>query len=103
MTAYVPGQNEKDPNKLIISLQQLAAGRSNAVGTVTCSTLSKTTVTDANCAVGSKIGLTASSSNAAAFVASIWSSSTGVLNGSFTLDHTVAATTDRTFGYVIRG
>ena len=103
MVAYVPDVNEPDLKKYALSLQQLAAGRSNAVGTVTCSTLSKTTVTDANCSSGSKIGLTASSSNAAAFVTSIWSSSTGVLNGSFTLDHTVASTTDRTFGYAISG
>ena len=103
MTAYVPDVNEKDLQKYARSLQQLAAGRSNAVGTVTCSTLSKTTVTDANCAVGSKVQITASSSNASAALTSTWISSTGTLNGSFVVDHTVASTTDRTFGYAIVG
>lgn len=103
MVAYVPDINERDLKKYALSLQQLGAGRSNAYGTVTCTTLSKTTVTDANCAVASKIGITASSSNACAFITSIWVSSTGVVNGSFTLDHTVASTTDRTFGYTIQG
>jgi len=32
MTAYVPSVNETDPKKIILSLQQLAAGRSNATG-----------------------------------------------------------------------
>jgi hypothetical protein len=101
MVAYVPGLDEKDPNKLIMSLQQLASGRSNAVGTVTCSTGATTTVTDANCAAGSKVQLTASSSNAAAASTSTWFSSAS--NGSFVIAHTVASTTDRTFAYSIHG
>lgn len=101
MVAYVPGLDERDLNKLITSLQQLASGRSNAVGTVTCSTAATTTVTDANCAAGSKVQLTPSSSAGAAIVASTWVSS--ATNGSFVVAHTVASTTDRTFNYAILG
>jgi hypothetical protein len=101
MTAYVPGLNERDLNKLITSLQQLASGRSNAVGTVTCSTLGTTTVTNANCSAGSQPQLTASSSNAAAAYASTWVSA--VSNGSFVVTHTIASSSDRTFRYAIVG
>ena len=33
MTAYVPGITETDLKKIVLAIQQLAAGRSNAVGT----------------------------------------------------------------------
>jgi hypothetical protein len=36
-------------------------------------------------------------------LASTWVSSTGTLNGSFVVDHTVASTTDRIFGYAVVG
>ncbi len=101
MTAYVPSLNERDLSKYAISLQQLASGRSNAVGTVTCSTGASTTVTDANCAAASKVQRTASSSNAAAATTSTWFSSAS--NGSFVVAHTVASSTDRTFVYAIIG
>ena len=103
MTAFVPDYDERDLKKINLAIQQLASGRSNAVGTLTCSTLGTTTVTDANCATASKVQLTPSSSNGAAAIASTWISSTGVLNGSFIVSHTVASTTDRTFGYAIVG
>lgn len=101
MTCYVPGTYETDLKKINLSLGQLAAGRSNAVGTVTCSTLSSTTVEDDNCADGSQPQLTASTSNAAAALGSTWVSS--VANGEFVVSHTVASTTDRTFRYAIIG
>lgn len=101
MTVYVPDVNDPDLKKVIRSLGQLASGRSNAIGTVTCSTSSTTTVTDANCSAGSFVQLTASSSNAAAAATSTWFSSAS--NGSFVVAHTVASTTDRTFKYAITG
>jgi hypothetical protein len=39
MTAYVPGITETDLKKIVLAIQQLAAGRSNAVGTVTLTTI----------------------------------------------------------------
>ena len=101
MTAYVPGLNERDLNKLITSLQQLAAGRSNAYGTVTCSTGTTTTITDANCAVASKIKLTPTTANAALAVTNVYVSAKA--NGSFTLTHGSTTSTDRTFDYAIQG
>jgi len=44
MTVYIPGLNETDLKKIILSLQQLGAGRSNATGTVTLAANSATTV-----------------------------------------------------------
>ena len=44
MTAYVPGITETDLKKIVLAIQQLAAGRSNAVGTVTLATGAATTV-----------------------------------------------------------
>lgn len=104
MTAYVPGTDEKDLKKIILSLQQLAAGRSNAVGTVTLTaSVATTTVTTANCAVGSTPLFTATTSNAAAEFKNGTIYISAVANGSFTITHANNAQTDRTFLYAIVG
>lgn len=104
MTAYVPGTDEKDLKKIIISLQQLAAGRSNAVGTVTLTaSVTTTAVTTANCAVGSTPILTATTDNAAAEFKNGTIKVSAVANGSFTITHANSAQTDRTFLYAIVG
>jgi hypothetical protein len=101
MTAFVPGLSETDPKKLILSLQQLAAGRSNAIGTVTLTvSATSTTVTDQNCASGSAIILTPQTANAAAALTGIYYSTA---NGSFVINHANNAQTDRTFTYAIQG
>lgn len=104
MTAYVPGITETDLKKIVLALQQLAAGRSNAVGTVTLTTGSATTtVTDNNCAVGSVPILIPTTANAATeFGAGTWYIS-AVANKSFTITHTNSATTGRTFLYALHG
>ncbi|WOH68114.1 hypothetical protein [Bradyrhizobium sp. BWA-3-5] len=56
MTAYVPGITETDLKKVILALQQLAAGRSNAVGSVTLATGSATTTVTARL-VGGEVDL----------------------------------------------
>lgn len=106
MTAYVPGITETDLKKIILSLQQLAAGRSNAVGTVTLATGAATTVVTTgtgNCAPGSTPLLTATTANAAAEIAAggMYVSSVGL--NTFTITHTNSATTGRTFLYAIVG
>ena len=54
MTAYVPGITETDLKKIVLAMQQLAAGRSNAVGTVTLVTGRRPPCAPtANCAAGS--------------------------------------------------
>lgn len=67
MTAYVPGLAETDLKKVVLAIQQLAAGRSNAVGSVTLATgSSTTTVSTPNCATGSTPILTPATASAAA-------------------------------------
>lgn len=101
MTAFVPGSGDKDLKNYALSLQQLAAGRSNAVGTVTCSTGTSTTVTDANCSPDSKINLSPTTANAAAALTNVYVSAKAA--GSFTLTHGSTTSNDRTFDYSIQG
>jgi hypothetical protein len=104
MTAYVPGVTETDLKKIILAIQQLAAGRSNAVGSVTLATgASSTTVTTANCAAGSVPILVPASANAAAEVGNGTLYVSAVANGAFTITHANSATTGRTFLYAVVG
>ncbi len=101
MTAYVPGTQERDLSKFAISLQQLASGRSNAVGMVTLrANETTTTVNDINCAIGSAVLLTPATANAAA-ASGTWHIVSA--NKSFTITHANNSQTDRTFYYAIQG
>jgi hypothetical protein len=104
MTAYVPGITEIDLKKIVLAIQQLAAGRSNAAGTVTLATGSATTVvSDRNCAAGSTPLLTPTTASAAAEAGNGTMFVSAVANGSFTITHTNSATSGRTFLYAIHG
>ena len=104
MTAYVPGITETDLKKIILAIQQLAAGRSNAVGSVTLATGSSTTVVSApNCAVGSTPILTPASASAAIELGNGTLYVSAVANGSFTITHANSANAGRTFAYAILG
>jgi hypothetical protein len=104
MTAYVPGITETDPKKIVLALQQLAAGRSNAVGSVTLAIGAATTVvSDKNCAAGSTPILTPASANAAAEQGAGTLFVSAVTNGSFTITHANSATAGRTFFYALLG
>ena len=104
MTAYVPGITETDLKKIVLALHQLAAGRSNAIGTVTLATgVATTVVTDKNCAAGSTPLLTPATANAATEVGNGTLYVSAVANGSFTLTHSNSATTARTFLYALHG
>jgi len=107
MTAYVPGIAETDLKKIILSLQQLAAGRSNATGIVTLAVnVATTTVTPTqtgSIASGSTPILTPTTANAATEVGNGTMYVSAVANGSFTITHANAATTGRTFLYAILG
>lgn len=104
MTAYVPGISEIDLKKIVLAIQQLAAGRSNATGSVTLATGSATTtVTTANCAIGSTPILTPVTANAAVEVGNGTMFVSAVTNGAFTIAHANSATTGRTFLYAIVG
>jgi hypothetical protein len=101
LTAYVPGTSETDLKKIILAIQQLAAGRSNAVGVVTLiAGAASTVVSDQNCAAGSAVKLNPMTANAAAALATTyWTAA----NRSFTIFHANNAQTDRTFTYAIQG
>jgi hypothetical protein len=104
MTAYVPGTTETDLKKIVLAIQQLAAGRSNAVGTVTLAIgVATTIVTDKNCAVASTPLLTPTSASAATEVGNGTMYVSAVANGSFTVTHANSAATGRTFLYALHG
>lgn len=104
MTAYVPGITETDLKKIVLAVQQLAAGRSNAIGTVTLATgAASTVVFDKNCAVGSTPLLTPTTATAAAEIGNGTMYIAAVANGSFTISHASSATSARTFLYALHG
>lgn len=106
MTAFVPGLTETDLKKIVLAIQQLAAGRSNAVGTVTLATGAATTVVTTMpgiCAPGSVPILIPTTANAATEfgAGSLYISSVGL--NTFTITHVNSATTLRTFLFAIVG
>lgn len=106
MVVYVPAITETDPKKMNRSIQQLAAGRSNAVGTVTLMTsATSTTVTDPNCAAGTTPILTPCTSDAAAEIknGTLYMPAATIVNGGFVIRHANGASSDRTFRYALYG
>jgi hypothetical protein len=106
VTAFVPEINETDLKRIVMSLQQLAAGRSNSVGTVTLTQNSATSVVTTRtgtCAPGSVPILVPTTANAATEfgAGSLYISSVGV--DTFTITHVNSATASRTFIYAIHG
>lgn len=105
MTVTVPGINETDPKKIVQAIQQLSAGRSNAVGSVTLAVApaTSTVVTDRNCAAGTVPILVPTTANAAAALATTYVPTTTIANGSFVIQHASNAATDRKFLYALHG
>lgn len=104
MTAYVPGLTEKNLQNVIAAIQQLTAGRSNAVGVVTLAvSASSTTVTDQNCSSGSVPKLVPTTANAAAALATTFTPIASISNGSFVIEHANNTQADRTFLYALQG
>lgn len=104
MTAYVPSIEETDLKKVILAIQQIAAGRSNAVGSVTLTAnAASTTVTDNNFAPGSVPKFTPTTANAAAEIGNGTMYVSARANKSFTITHANNVQADRTFLYAIQG
>ena len=102
MSVYLPSTQEKDLAKYALALQQLAAGRSNATGSVTLTAGATSTVVSAiNCSPGSAIFLFPRTANAAGALSTTYVSSVG--KQTFTLTHANAGTSDRTFFYICLG
>lgn len=107
MSAYVPSLEETDLKNIILAIQQLAAGRSNATGTVTLATGAATTVV-----TPTQSGLISSNSNIhftpkTAAAATEWASGnmyvSSVSKDTFTITHTNSATAGRTFMWSVLG
>lgn len=104
MTAQVLALDEKDLKRINSAINQLAQGRSNAVGTVTLTVSAATTVTTAtNCGSGSVVVLSPKTANAATELGNGTAYISTVANGSFTITHANNAQADRTFGWVALG
>jgi hypothetical protein len=99
---FLPSTQEKDLAKYALALQQLAAGRSNATGSVTLTASATSTVVTAdNCAPGSAVFLFPKTANAAAALSTTYVGT--VAKQSFTITHANNAQTDRSFFYVCLG
>lgn len=105
MSMIVPSLTEKDPRKLAQAIQQLASGRSNAVGAVTLAVApaTSTTVTDGNCGDSTVPILTPTTASAAAALATTYIPATTIKNGGFVIQHISSAATDRKFLYALQG
>lgn len=106
MTVFAPALTETDPKRVNLAIQQLAAGRSNATGTVTLTQNSATTTVTTRtgtCSTGSVPILVPTTANAATEfgAGSLYISSVGI--DTFTITHVNSATASRTFIYAIVG
>lgn len=104
MTATVVARDEKDLKKFAQAINQLAQGRSNAVGSVTLTaSAASTVVTAITCAVGSVVLLSPLTAHAAAELAAGGCYISSVGEKTFTITHANNGQVDRTFGYVCLG
>lgn len=104
MPAYVLAPEETNQRKINTAINQLAQGRSNAVGTLTLvPNAAATTVKAQTCGQGSVVLLSPLTAHAAAELAGGALFVSAVAAGSFTLVHAGNAQTDRVFGYVCLG
>lgn len=104
MTASVLTPTETDLRKIVFTINQLAEGRSNAVGSVTLTASAATTaVTAVNCGAGSTVILTPTTAHAAAEYGNGTIYVGTVVNGSFTITHANNSQTDRTFMWAAIG
>jgi hypothetical protein len=96
--------DEQDLKIIVAAINQLAQGRSNAVGSVTLTaSVATTTVTAITCGVGSTVLLFPETTSAATeFVAGTLKVGT-ISNGSFIITHVNSGTADRTFRWVVIG
>lgn len=106
MTVFVPGIEEKDLKKINLSLQQLAAGRSNANGIVTLATSGTTTTVTptqkGSIAQASTVLLEAMTIGAAAERAAGTMFISSIGSDTFTITHSVSAAS-RIFRYAVQG
>jgi hypothetical protein len=101
-TALSPAETE--PYRIVNAIRQLAAGRSNAAGSLTlAASAASTTVAAPNCAAAAQVFLFPKTAHAAAELAGGTCYVSAIANGSFTVTHANNAQADRTFAYVCLG
>ncbi len=104
MPAYVLSPEEKDLRRHVTAINQLAQGRSNAVGSVTlAANAGATTIKAETCGAASVVLLSPLTAHAAAEIGNGTICVSAVSAGTFTLTHANNAQTDRVFGYVCLG
>jgi hypothetical protein len=104
MAGNVPAPGETRLDRIVRAIRDLYAGRSNAVGTVTLTENSATTVVTAiNCGKDSKVFLMATTANAAAEAGGTALRISSVGQGTFTITHVNSATAGRTFYWACFG
>lgn len=101
--ARTRGQSLQDVHnhaqELALLLNQVIEGKRNSSGTFTLTAgATSTVVTNERCSTDSKVLFSPTTSNAAGAVATTYVT---VANGSFTVTHANAGTTDRAFSYDI--
>lgn len=104
MSVQLPSITEKDLTRIVQAIRELAAGRSNAVGTVTLRTSqTTTTVTALTIGADSRIFFTPTTANASAAYSDGVFRVSAVAAGSFTITHASDANEDKTFFWVALG
>lgn len=97
-------RGERDPQRIIDAIMQLATGRQDSVGDVTLRPNQATTVVSfANCSTDSRVFLFPQTANAAAAVPTTYILQADILRRSFTIRHANNAQVDKTFSYLVIG
>jgi hypothetical protein len=104
VSVVVLQRDEKDTAKQNFVINQLAQGRSNAIGECTLTaSATTTTVTAVNCGPDSAVFLFPQTANAANDMGLISIDPDDVTQGQFIITHASNARTDRTFWFVCLG
>lgn len=97
-------RNERRIEKIVLAIQQLFVGRTRASGEFTCTASATSTVVENELVNNADtVVLMPTTANAAAEIGAGTAWVSAVANGSFTVTHASASSTDRTFRYLAMG
>lgn len=96
--------SERSLQRIVDAIIQLVMGRQNSVGDVTLTAgVTTTVVSFPNCSKDCRVFLFPQTANAAAALATTYTLRANILQGTFTITHANAGTTDRTFSFLCIG
>ncbi len=100
---YIPAPSDSDPRNAVRSLFQLARGQTNSKGTFTLSSTGATlkSVSNVNCGPKSIITWTPMTADAAAQMATVFTLSSNITTGAFSVSQATNTSTSSIFNYVI--